>query len=138
MSTEAPRPDALQQDLAQARDIQEGLLRQVDDVPAAVEVEAFCEPATAVGGDFYDTIALSEGRVAVVVGDVSGHGIAAAMLAVMLLACAGCRGTWESRDYAAGRSNHCSKQAASSMVRSRSAVVVISPPRISAAAFNAT
>ncbi|MAG34694.1 MAG: hypothetical protein CL878_00370 [Dehalococcoidia bacterium] len=81
MSTEAPRPDALQQDLAQARDIQEGLLLQVDEVPTAVEVEAFCEPATAVGGDFYDIVGLSEGRVAVAVGDVSGHGIAAATLA---------------------------------------------------------
>ena len=80
MTAEAQLPAALQQDLAQARDLQEGLLRQVDEVPAAVEVEAQCELATAVRGGFYDTIALREGRVAVVVSDVRRHGITAAGL----------------------------------------------------------
>jgi serine phosphatase RsbU (regulator of sigma subunit)/uncharacterized protein YigA (DUF484 family) len=44
------------------------------------EIAALCQPAgrTEVGGDFYDAIALEDGRLAVVVGDVMGRGVAAA------------------------------------------------------------
>jgi serine phosphatase RsbU (regulator of sigma subunit) len=41
-------------------------------------------PANTVGGDYYDIIPLGEGRVAIVVGDVSGKGMPAALLMTML------------------------------------------------------
>jgi GAF domain-containing protein len=55
-------------------------------LPAAVPVIAGCDVAarylpsgrTAVGGDFYDVIALTDGRVALFVGDVMGRGVEAA------------------------------------------------------------
>jgi serine phosphatase RsbU (regulator of sigma subunit) len=44
------------------------------------ELAALCQPAgrTEVGGDFYDAVALEDGRLAVVVGDVMGRGVTAA------------------------------------------------------------
>jgi sigma-B regulation protein RsbU (phosphoserine phosphatase) len=38
-----------------------------------------------IGGDFYDVIPLSDTRIAVAMGDISGHGISAALLTAMLL-----------------------------------------------------
>jgi hypothetical protein len=63
-----------------ARQLQEDLLPQ-----EAPEVEGYSfafsyRSANTVGGDYYDFIQLDDGRLAVAVGDASGHGIAAAML----------------------------------------------------------
>jgi serine phosphatase RsbU (regulator of sigma subunit)/pSer/pThr/pTyr-binding forkhead associated (FHA) protein len=41
-------------------------------------------PALAIGGDFYDLIELGSGRIAIVIGDVSGKGISAALFAAKL------------------------------------------------------
>ena len=41
---------------------------------------AECIPASQVGGDFYDVVSLPGGQVAFALGDVSGHGISAALL----------------------------------------------------------
>ncbi|RPI25408.1 MAG: hypothetical protein EHM57_01570 [Actinobacteria bacterium] len=43
-------------------------------------VDAFYRPAREVGGDFYDFMPLRDGRIAIVVGDVTGKGIPAAMV----------------------------------------------------------
>lgn len=52
---------------------------------AAPELEGFdiagrCEQAQAVGGDYFDYLPLSPGRLGVVVGDVCGHGLGPALL----------------------------------------------------------
>ena len=44
-----------------------------------IEVHALLEPAREVGGDLYDVFPLGDGRVCVVLGDVSGKGIPAAL-----------------------------------------------------------
>lgn len=43
-------------------------------------VEAFYRPAREVGGDFYDVVELPDGRVAIVVGDVTDKGVPAALI----------------------------------------------------------
>jgi hypothetical protein len=63
-----------------ARQVQRDLLPSPDALPAGLDLGAECLPASRVGGDFYDVVPLGGDRLAFVVGDVSGHGIAAALL----------------------------------------------------------
>ena len=78
----------LADDLATAREIQKGLLPEgVPDLPG-LEVGSAYEPATMLGGDFYDFLPHGEGRLAIAVGDVAGKATAAALqgsLAIGLL-----------------------------------------------------
>ncbi|MGH7661331.1 MAG: PP2C family protein-serine/threonine phosphatase [Vulcanimicrobiaceae bacterium] len=55
--------------------------RQLPDLPG-IEFNALYEPATSllVGGDWYDVFHLPDGRIGISVGDVSGHGIEAAVV----------------------------------------------------------
>jgi serine phosphatase RsbU (regulator of sigma subunit) len=48
-------------------------------------VDAVYRPAREVGGDFYRTVALDDGSLLVIVGDVSGKGLDAAMLVAAIL-----------------------------------------------------
>jgi serine phosphatase RsbU (regulator of sigma subunit)/CHASE1-domain containing sensor protein len=71
---------SVEQELRVARDIQHALLPK--DLPELEGWEiAHCyRPAREVGGDFYDFLRLEDGRVGFVIGDVSGKGIAAALV----------------------------------------------------------
>ena len=64
----------------EARRIQQSLLPRIGPSLPGFQLEAQCVPAGAVGGDWYDYIPLSDGRVAIVLGDVSGKGMPAALL----------------------------------------------------------
>lgn len=69
-----------------ARKVQVGFLpKTFPDLPG-YEFFAFYSPAQSVGGDYYDFITLPQGRVAVVLGDVAGKGVAAALLMAKLSA----------------------------------------------------
>ncbi|MBI4519348.1 MAG: PP2C family protein-serine/threonine phosphatase [Gemmatimonadetes bacterium] len=70
----------LEHQLVLARNVQHDLLPPADRQPPTVGVGAACVPASHVGGDFYDVVPLDSRRVAFLVGDVSGHGISAALL----------------------------------------------------------
>ena len=73
-----------QQEIELARKVQLGFLPQT--LPEVPEYEFYSHysPAQTVGGDYYDFIALPGGRVAVVLGDVAGKGVSAALLVAKL------------------------------------------------------
>ncbi|MDQ3020886.1 MAG: SpoIIE family protein phosphatase [Bacteroidota bacterium] len=69
----------IEEELQIARKIQMGLLPQSINSIEGIEVSGFYNPAKLIGGDFYDVIKLSENKMLVVVADVSGKGIPAAL-----------------------------------------------------------
>lgn len=72
--------DRMKEQLRIARDIQTALLPKALQPPAGWALEAYYQPAADVGGDFYDVIYLPDGRQGLAVGDVTGHGVGAALL----------------------------------------------------------
>lgn len=70
-----------------ARHVQQKLLPQSLKSLRNLEYAAACLPARDVGGDYYDFFDLGEGRMAGLLADVSGKGVAAAMLMANLQAC---------------------------------------------------
>ncbi len=70
----------LSDDLHSARETQRGLMPDMpSDIPG-IELEAFCRPSSMVGGDFYDVFRVDEKHLGIAVGDVTGHGLPAALL----------------------------------------------------------
>jgi len=67
-----------------ARRIQQSLLLDTLPTLPGLDLATYCESASQVGGDFCDVIELSETALLLVVSDVMGKGIPAAMFAVIL------------------------------------------------------
>lgn len=77
---EAQARERLEQELRVARLIQQTLLpKEMPDLPGW-SVAGYYQPARAVGGDFYDFLYLSDGRLGLVVGDVTDKGVPAALV----------------------------------------------------------
>jgi sigma-B regulation protein RsbU (phosphoserine phosphatase) len=76
----------LDRDLALAHRVQRGLLPSEPPAIAGYEIFDFYEAARQVGGDFFGYVPLSGDRLAVVLADVSGKGVAAALLMAALSA----------------------------------------------------
>jgi len=77
---EARRRERLDQELKVAQLIQQQFLpKQLPDLPTW-HLAAFYRPARTVGGDFYDFVELPDGRVLIVVGDVTDKGVPAALV----------------------------------------------------------
>jgi phosphoserine phosphatase RsbU/P len=70
--------DALQAEFETAREMQQGLVPPVVDVPG-FRIESVYQPAMHVGGDFFYIRPVEAGGLVLVVGDVSGKGLKAAM-----------------------------------------------------------
>ena len=80
LAHEEARRELIQREVEIAREVQERLFPQrVPQVPGT-DLAGYCRPAFSVGGDYYDMIELEDGRLALAIGDVSGKGIAAALL----------------------------------------------------------
>jgi serine phosphatase RsbU (regulator of sigma subunit) len=69
----------LEQELQIARDIQMSLLPQGALHAPGMSLAALCAPAREVGGDYYDVLPLADGRVGLLIADVSGKGTSAAL-----------------------------------------------------------
>ena len=74
----------LERDLATARELQFRLLPPGCPALKNAEIAARYEPAHAIGGDLFDFLDYSLGRVGVAVGDVSGKGASAALYAALV------------------------------------------------------
>ncbi len=75
---------AIQSELAMAREMQLAILPREAPRVEGIEIAARYVPMTSVAGDLYDFIPLDEKRFGVLVADVSGHGVPAALVASML------------------------------------------------------
>lgn len=71
--------EMLERELQVARQIQEGMLPRSLPRVTSFDFGARMVPARSVGGDFFDCVALSPETTGIVVGDVSGKGIPAAL-----------------------------------------------------------
>ena len=69
----------LEQELQIARDIQMSLLPHGALTAPGMSVAALCAPAREVGGDYYDFLPLANGRIGLLIADVSGKGTSAAL-----------------------------------------------------------
>jgi phosphoserine phosphatase RsbU/P len=69
-----------ERDMATARDIQLALLPQTLPTLAGYAFHALYQSAQEIGGDYYDFVTLPRGRLAVLVGDVAGKGVPAALV----------------------------------------------------------
>ncbi len=69
----------LQEELSTARRIQEGLLPTEMPTVPGISISAISRPAQAVGGDYYDVIALDDDRFLIIIADVSGKGLPASL-----------------------------------------------------------
>lgn len=70
---------SIRQDLDVARDIQQAILPRDFPSSGAVDLFGSMSPAKEVGGDFYDFFWIDDERLGLVIGDVSGKGISAAI-----------------------------------------------------------
>jgi sigma-B regulation protein RsbU (phosphoserine phosphatase) len=81
---DARRLVAIERELSIAREIQASILPQAMPRAKGVTVAARYRPMTAVAGDFYDFLEPGGDRIGVLVADVTGHGVPAALIASMV------------------------------------------------------
>ncbi len=75
---------AVRQELKTARQIQTSILpKSLPDVPG-LDIATRYVPMTEVAGDFYDFVSVDKSRLGILVADVSGHGVSAALIASMV------------------------------------------------------
>ena len=70
----------LEEELRQARAFQQRMLPGVAATIGGVALRGHYAPCDSLGGDYYDWIDAGDGMVALLIADVAGHGVAAAML----------------------------------------------------------
>jgi sigma-B regulation protein RsbU (phosphoserine phosphatase) len=75
--------DNVRADLQRAGMIQRALLPQVAPQLPGVQVHALYRPSQSIGGDLYDVVQVDDRRAVLLVADAAGHGLSAALLAVL-------------------------------------------------------
>ena len=84
IAEEVAQREKLNREIEIAREVQERLFPQKLPAVAGLDYCGKCRPALGVGGDYYDFLALPGGRLGIALGDVSGKGIAAALMMASL------------------------------------------------------
>ena len=84
--TATAQKESLENELQVARELQQSLLPSSLTTTEAVELASYFEPSAAIGGDYFDLLKLDDGKLVVVVADVSGHGLSAGLRMAMLKA----------------------------------------------------
>jgi serine phosphatase RsbU (regulator of sigma subunit) len=74
----------MEEQLEMAKDIQEGLNPMDLYSKGGVEIKGFTRAAKGVGGDYFDYIDIDENRVGALISDVSGKGVPASLVMVMI------------------------------------------------------
>jgi hypothetical protein len=74
----------LQQQADLARTVQLDLMPPAESIPPGLDFAGVCIPAWQVGGDFYDVCADKNGRIGLMLTDVSGKGLPAALLSSLI------------------------------------------------------
>lgn len=80
LAVETAARQRIERDMDIAREIQQGLLPTTKPKLSGYEIAGWSKPADKTGGDYYDWQELPDGRLAVVIADVTGHGIGPALL----------------------------------------------------------
>ncbi|HSP16993.1 MAG TPA: SpoIIE family protein phosphatase [Thermoanaerobaculia bacterium] len=78
--------ERLQSEIAIAATIQRNLLPKEGPQFKGVSFSAHFEPTASIGGDYYDVFNLDKSRLAVAIGDVSGHGLSTGLVMAMVKA----------------------------------------------------
>jgi len=79
------RQNAMEQELQNARELQQVLVPEAMPALAGFTLTSAYRPAQEVGGDFFQIIPLDRGSTLIVLGDVSGKGLKAAMAVSMIV-----------------------------------------------------
>ncbi len=84
LSPSGSRPAVVNEDLQRARTVQQHMLTRLPSVPG-YELAVHYSAHAGVSGDFYECLTLPDGRVLMALGDVSGHGMQAALVVASAL-----------------------------------------------------
>ena len=86
VAREVAQREKLNREVEIAREVQQRLFPQKLPAIRGLDYAGACRPALGVGGDYYDFLALPDGCLGIALGDVSGKGIAAALMMATLQA----------------------------------------------------
>jgi hypothetical protein len=75
----------LESEMAAAREVQRVMVPEIVPAVPGYSIESVYRPAAEVGGDFFQVIPLKSGSTLMVIGDVSGKGLGAAMIVSMIV-----------------------------------------------------
>jgi serine phosphatase RsbU (regulator of sigma subunit) len=84
--TKVGEQERLQSEIDIAASIQRNLLPKEGPQIRGISFSAHFEPTASIGGDYYDVFNLDERRLAVAIGDVSGHGLSTGLVMAMVKA----------------------------------------------------
>lgn len=82
----AAQKEVLDKELQIARNVQTSLIPSNLPTGEGIEFATLFEPSAAIGGDYFDVLRLSDTQLAVVIADVSGHGLSTGLRMAMLKA----------------------------------------------------
>jgi sigma-B regulation protein RsbU (phosphoserine phosphatase) len=105
VADEIAQRERMNREVEIAREVQERLFPQKLPIIAGLDYAGHCRPALGVGGDYYDFLALPKGNLGIAIGDVSGKGIAAALMMASLQASLRSEATRAPENLAAAVSN---------------------------------